>query len=116
MNVAYLNLSPQNICINPCCKNFITGIKVTHNPGADVHNNLIRGIYFLFLIIVSFHGNAQTQPAYKFLQDDTVIKKKIYEKALQYNTAAINNLSKENKDDYTIIYNSRFKHCFPGEF
>ena len=109
MNVAYLNLSPHNFSINHWCKNFNTYLKGAHNPGADVHNNLIRGICFLFLMIVSFQSNAQTQPAYKFLQDDTVIKKKLYEKALQYNTAAINNLSKENKEDYTKIYNSRFK-------
>ncbi|HSN59425.1 MAG TPA: hypothetical protein VLR49_00715, partial [Ferruginibacter sp.] len=70
---------------------------------------IIKSVIFLLLIHSSFATYSQVQPVYRFLQDDTIIKKKFYEKALQYNTAAINSLAKENKDEYTKIYNSRFK-------
>ena len=66
-------------------------------------------LFFLFFIAASFTTAAQLQPVFNFLQDDTVLKKNYFEKAVQQKTAAINSLAKEHKDDYKRIYESRFK-------
>jgi Zn-dependent protease with chaperone function len=63
-----------------------------------------------FLVAIAFSTtlNAQLQPVFKFQQDDTLIKKKYFEKAAQANKMAISSLTKENRDDYNKIYKSRF--------
>ncbi len=63
---------------------------------------------FLLLNIFILPVNAQLQPVFKFQQDDTLLKKKYFEKALQTNKAAISSLARENKEDYSKIYKSRF--------
>jgi Zn-dependent protease with chaperone function len=68
-----------------------------------------RRLFLLFFIAASFTAAAQLQPVYNFLRDDTVVKKNYFEKALQQKNTAISSITKQNKDDYKKIYESRFE-------
>lgn len=112
MNFAYFKKYPKSFCNRSFFENFSANFINNIKPGRrtmPVNRMIIKSVSSLLLIHFSFTTYSQVKPVYKFLQDDTVIKKKFYEKALQYNTVAINSLAKENKEDYTKIYNSRFK-------
>jgi predicted Zn-dependent protease len=65
-------------------------------------------LLFLFTVI-SVGATAQLKPVYNFLQDDTVLKRNYFEKALQQKNSTIISLSKKNKEDYTKIYENRFE-------
>jgi Zn-dependent protease with chaperone function len=65
-------------------------------------------LLFLFTV-TSIGATAQLKPVYSFLKDDTVLKRNYFEKALQQKNSTVNSLSKENKEDYTKIYENRFE-------
>ncbi len=106
MSPAYLTL------ISPgYCKNYQLGAadRNTAKQSSAPSITLKKIGFFYLFIIASCAGYAQLKPVFNFLQDDSIIKKKYYQTALQNNTAAINSLAKENKEDYKKIYTARFK-------
>lgn len=65
---------------------------------------------FLFFILAQHCAIfAQLKPVYQFWQDDSLLKKKYYEQAMEHQNNLISSLNKENKDDYKEIYKDRFK-------
>lgn len=65
-------------------------------------------LFFCTLLCCTF-SFAQLKPVYTFQQDDTTLKRKLYEAALADKKALIVSLGKEYKKDYTDIYEERFK-------
>lgn len=64
----------------------------------------------IFLFFTSpIYCLAQLQPVYKFQQDDTLLKRKLYEQSVQKKNVLISALGKENKDDYKEIYEQRLE-------
>lgn len=112
MNVAYLRLIPK-IFLYKISTGFIPAdvayMVNTCGTSALVTSTQKKSVLFLLFIIVSFAANAQLQPVFKFQQDDTILKKNYYQKALLSNTTTISSLAIENKEDYKKIYTSRFK-------
>jgi Zn-dependent protease with chaperone function len=60
------------------------------------------------LLFFCITATAQLQPVYLFQQDDTVLKREYYNKALQKKSSLIANLPKEYNKDYKKAYNEMF--------
>lgn len=64
---------------------------------------------FIFCCGVIFTASAQQKVIYAFLKDDTTIREKYYQQALQYKNELISSLGKQYKNDYKEIYEARFE-------
>lgn len=72
--------------------------------------NTWKKLFSLFLLCVCyFSSNAQLQPVYVFQKDDTLVRKKYYDQAVQKKDKLINGLAKEYSKDYKKIYQDRFE-------
>lgn len=65
-------------------------------------------ILFLFLLS-TLPGLAQLQSVYTFQKDDTVLKRKLYERSVQKKDELVNLLGKDHKDEYKKAYERRLK-------
>lgn len=63
---------------------------------------------FLFSLIC-LSSASQLRPVYDFQKDDSILKRKYYQNALENKSDLIKSLGSENKKDYTEIYEARFK-------
>ena len=69
----------------------------------------MKVLLLFFFSAISVAGFAQLKQVFAFQQDDSIVKKSYYEKALQQKKESINALAKEHKEDYKKIYESRFE-------
>lgn len=107
MNPACLKLISGNFCNNSLPGASVSNVYSRTNTQAIIFLKIIA--FFWLFIIAWFAAYTQPKPVFNFLQDDSLIKKTYYKRALENNTTAINALAKENKEDYKIIYTARFK-------
>ena len=63
---------------------------------------------FLFFLSCYLRSESQLRPVYDLQKDDSIIKKRYYERALRDKNDLINSLGTANKKDYTEIYSARF--------
>lgn len=63
---------------------------------------------FLVAIVLSFSGYSQQKTVYTFPLEDTALKSRLFREALAVKESMINTLPKENKEEYTTVYNERF--------
>jgi len=66
-------------------------------------------IFLLLFLLLNLPGFAQLQPVYSFQKDDTVLRKKYYEQALQKKKDLLQSMGKENAKDYKEIYEDQYK-------
>ena len=66
-------------------------------------------IFLLLFFALQLTLYSQLKPVYDFWKDDSLVKKKYYEQALQKQNSLIASLGKENKEDYKDIYKIRFE-------
>ena len=91
MNYAYLRFIPESF-LYKISRGFIPSNAAYRfnicETSAFLTSTQKKSLLFLLFIIVSFGANAQLQPVFKFQQDDSLIKKNFYQKALPSCTKA----------------------------
>lgn len=68
----------------------------------------IHAICLILCAVVSGAVNAQLQPVFTFQKDDTSIKRKYFNEALQKKNTLVNSLAEKNKKDYKQAYDDMF--------
>ena len=67
-------------------------------------------IFLLCLLLYANGALSQLQPAYQFMQDDSLLKKQYAEQALEAKNNLLASLPKENLKDFKEIYEGRYKN------
>lgn len=65
--------------------------------------------FFLLFLICTLSSAAQLQPVYSFQKDDSVLKKRYYDKSVSKKEVFLSLADKENARDYKKIYDDHFK-------
>lgn len=66
-------------------------------------------VLLVLLIVAVASGRAQLQPVYAFQKDDTALKRKYWNQALQKKNSLVSSLQKENSKDYKKAYDNMFE-------
>ena len=66
-------------------------------------------VFFLLLSVITLSCVAQLQPVYYFQKDDSILKKRYYERSARKKELFLGSVDKKNATDYKKIYEDQFK-------
>ena len=69
----------------------------------------IQAFYLILCAVAIGTARAQLQPVFAFQKDDTSIKRKYFNEALQKKSTLVNSLADKNKKDYKQAYDDMFE-------
>jgi Zn-dependent protease with chaperone function len=68
-----------------------------------------RSVLIALILLLSIAGISQSKAVYSFPSEDSTLKNQLYAAALSKKVQLLTSLSGEHKDDYKLVYESRFE-------